>query len=144
MPAGVTGCYKRGSTMAGNTCKNCGMLKKDCVCATNKRDEVARCPRCSTMTRSKYLKSYAGQELCSNCMTIAQYEPTDREYYKTLANQYQLKLFDIGTHVDAANKLNQPIEDYLEKLPKTPEEFREYFKGSANAGIAETILKRAV
>lgn len=127
------------------TCKKCGLLKTNCTCkTTNKRDEIARCPRCSVMTRSKYLKRYGTEEICSDCMTIAQYHPSDREYYKTLANKYQLKLYDIQTHIDAANKLNQTIDDYLAKLPKTADEFWQYFKNTVNAAMAETIIKGAI
>ena len=101
-----------------------------------KRDEITRCPRCSVMTRAKYLKSYGHEEICSDCLTITQYPPADREYYRVLANKYRLKLYDIGTHVLAANVKNMAIEQYLETLPRTREQFREYWKDTQHEGMA--------
>jgi hypothetical protein len=65
---------------------------------------------------------------CHDCWTVAQMPPDDREYYRTLASQYRFKLVDIPTHVMAANRLNQSIEEYLATLPRSRKEFKAYFK----------------
>ena len=107
-------------------CKNCGQLPKNCSCNTKEETaKTANCKTCYMIHRTDYL-IYGN---CHDCHSISQMEPTDREYYRTLAAQYRFKLVDIPTHVMAANSKNQPIEEYLATLPRNAEAFREYFKG---------------
>ena len=120
-----------------NLCKNCGMLHKDCTCRKKEKEKRApttNCGKCNAIHRTCYLKSYQGQEICNTCWTIAQIPPADREYQRTLANQFNLKLQDIATHIEAANIKNMTIEDYLRSLPRTREQFVEYFKQGITIG----------
>ena len=109
-----------------NVCNKCGLLANACNCG--KKEAAAKtsnCKTCNMIHRTDYL-IYGN---CHDCHSISQMEPTDREYYRTLAAQYRFKLVDMPTHVMAANRKNQPIEEYLADLPRNAEAFREYFKG---------------
>ena len=106
-------------------CKVCGQLPKNCSCRDQKEKlKSTNCKTCNVIHREDYLI----QVNCHDCHTVSQMAPDDREYYRTLAHQYRFKLVDIPTHVAAANRLNQPIEEYLESLPRNRQQFVDYFK----------------
>jgi len=123
------------------TCKKCGFLERDCICKEAKREEIVICPRCNTKTRHKYMKACENTEVCSNCLVIAGIALEDIEYYTMLSEKYGLKLYDIGTHIQAANHLSQSIESYLASLPKTQEEFIAYFKGKKAETLARSMVE---
>jgi len=61
---------------------------------------------------------------------------------RTLANKYQLKLFDIPLHIQAASKINMPIDDYLSRIPRTSKEFLSYFRGTSMAEFAQQLANK--
>ena len=112
-------------------CPECNTTIKGKVCPCGWRSspqqdkpKSTNCKTCNVIHREDYLI----QGNCHDCHTVSQMAPDDREYYRTLASQYRFKLVDIPTHVMAANRLNQPIEEYLESLPRNRQQFVDYFK----------------
>ncbi len=129
-------------------CPDCNSTFRGKICAcgyspnkVSRREEIVRCPHCSVMTRYKYMKAHGSGEICGNCLEVASIPLDEIEYYKGLANKYGFRLYDIRTHIRAANFLNQDIGSYLAEMPRTHEAYTDYFKGTENEELARSMVK---
>ena len=87
---------------------------------------------------AKLLKdNQAGKELCGDCLTISQMEPSEREYFRVTAAAHGMQLIDMPLHLRVANMKNIGLEEYLKTVPRGPsgrQQFKEYFKDGITIG----------
>ena len=121
-------CPECKTTLRGNSCP-CGWRKAAAPVA-----KTSPCQKCGEVHAIKYLKNWNGLEICSDCLSTQGIPPADREYFRAIAREYKVPLVDIKTHLLAANTKNIKLEDYLATLPRSREEFREYFKDGITIG----------
>ena len=122
-------------------CNNCGNLPQHCTC--NKKESkstTAKCQLCGDIHHRRYLVNYDGMEICHDCNSIKHISPEQLNFFKQMAAEHDLPLVDMPTHLLAANRLNEPLGAYLLSLPRSREEFREYFRGK-NITIGGERLK---
>ena len=117
------------------SCKKCGMLSKDCQCNVKQHQSVTGpCQKCGEVHHVKYLRDYDGLEVCADCLTIAQLEPSEREYFRVVAEKYRFPLVAMPLHLQVANIKNMALEEYLATLPRNREQFAEYHKDGITIG----------
>lgn len=117
-------------------CKKCGMLPKDCNCHTKEHKNITGpCQQCGEVIPAKLLKdNQNGMELCGECLTISQMEPSEREYFRATAAANGMQLIDMPLHLQVANMKNMSLEEYLKTLPRNRQQFKEYFKDGITIG----------
>jgi hypothetical protein len=117
-------------------CNDCGSnmgTRKVCACgwspSSTPKQTSAGCQLCGVIHKRIYLANYEGMEICHDCLSIKHVSPEQIAYFKQMSAEYNVPLVDMPTHLKAANRLNEPLPAYLLSLPRSREEFREYFRG---------------
>ena len=116
-------CPECKTTLRGKTCP-CGWGGTKEV-----KETLSNCAKCKSSHKRIYLKNWGGLEICSDCLTIENIPKEEREYLRAIAIAFDKDLVDMPTYLKTANAMGQQLEEYIQSMPLSREDFRKYYKG---------------